>query len=211
MTNLTEINQQLASKSPLDIIAWAINKTDAEHGRSIISTHFGPYEAVLLDLVTQVKADIDVVWIDNGYATNDTYRTANKIITQLNLNVHIFVPQRTQAYLNVRYSGLPELDTPEHDEFTQILKLEPFNRALATLKPNVWFTALRREQSTLRQGLDIISSAGNNLIKVAPILDWTSQDMANYLKQHNLPNTLDYFDPTKGPQGRECGLHKATF
>ncbi|WP_392553270.1 phosphoadenosine phosphosulfate reductase family protein [Orbus wheelerorum] len=211
MPNLTEINQKLRNQSPLDIIEWAINKSHQEHGKSIISTHFGPYEAVLLHLVSQVKPDIDVVWVDNGYATNDTYRAANKIIDQLNLNVHIFVPQRTQAYLNVRYSGLPELDTPEHDEFTQILKLEPFNRALATLNPQVWFTALRREQSALRQGLDIISPAGDNLIKVSPILDWTTQDMENYIKQHNLPNELNYFDPTKGPQGRECGLHKVTF
>lgn len=211
MTNLTAVNQKLNNKTPLDIIQWAIDKTNNEHQRSIISTHFGPYEAVLLHLVTQVKPDIDVIWVDNGYATNDTYRAANKIIEQLNLNVHIFVPQRTQAYLNVRYGGLPELDTPEHDEFTHILKLEPFNRALATLKPHVWFTALRKEQSALRQGLDIVSSAGNDLVKVSPILDWTTQDMENYIKQHNLPNELNYFDPTKGPQGRECGLHKVKF
>lgn len=193
-------------KSPLEIIQWGVTQ-----GKSIISTHFGPYEAVLLHLVTQVKPDIDVVWIDNGYATNDTYRVANKIIKQLKLNIHIFAPTRTQAYLNVRYSGLPELDTPEHNEFTQILKLEPFNRALATLQPDVWFTALRREQSALRQDLDFVTPAGDNLIKISPLLDWKSEDMADYIKKHNLPNELNYFDPTKGPQGRECGLHKVKF
>lgn len=202
MSNYPNFND----KSPLEIIQWGVTQ-----GKSIISTHFGPYEAVLLHLVTQVKPDIDVVWIDNGYATNDTYRVANKIIEQLKLNVHIFAPTRTQAYLNVRYSGLPELDTPEHNEFTQILKLEPFNRALATLQPNVWFTALRREQSALRQDLDFVTPAGDNLIKISPLLDWKSEDMADYIKKHNLPNELNYFDPTKGPQGRECGLHKVKF
>lgn len=211
MTDLTVINQTLQNKSPLEIIEWALNPNDHQHKKSIISTHFGPYEAVLLHLTSQVKPDIDVVWVDNGYATNDTYRVANKIIDQLKLNVHIFVPQRTQAYLNVRYNGLPELDTPEHDEFTKILKLEPFNRALATLKPTIWLTALRKEQSALRQGLDIVSVAGNNLLKVAPLLEWTTQDMQDYIKKHNLPNELNYFDPTKGLQGRECGLHKVNF
>lgn len=211
MTNLTAINQTLQNSSPLEIIEWALNNEHNQTKKSIISTHFGPYEAVLLHLTSQVKPNIDVVWIDNGYATNETYRVANKIIEQLKLNVHIFVPERTQAYLNVRYSGLPELDTPEHDEFTRILKLEPFNRALTTLKPEIWFTALRKEQSTLRQNLDIVTSAGDNLIKVAPILDWTTQDMLDYLTKHNLPNELHYFDPTKGLQGRECGLHKVKF
>lgn len=211
MTDLTAINQTLQNSSPLEIIEWALNNEHNQTKKSIISTHFGPYEAVLLHLTSQVKPNIDVVWIDNGYATNETYRVANKIIEQLKLNVHIFVPERTQAYLNVRYSGLPELDTPEHDEFTRILKLEPFNRALTTLKPEIWFTALRKEQSTLRQNLDIVTSAGDNLIKVAPILDWTTQDMLDYLTKHNLPNELHYFDPTKGLQGRECGLHKVKF
>ncbi|RKS87816.1 phosphoadenylylsulfate reductase (thioredoxin) [Orbus hercynius] len=211
MTNLTTINQHLHGKSAQQIIEWALLQHATPHSRSIISTHFGPYEAVLLHLVTQVKPDIDVVWVDNGYATNDTYRVANKIIEQLGLNIHIFVPQRTQAYLNVRYNGLPELDTPEHDEFTHILKLEPFNRALATLNPALWFTALRKEQSALRQQLDTVTTAGDNLIKISPILNWTTQDMQDYIKQHNLPNELNYFDPTKGPQGRECGLHKVKF
>lgn len=211
MTDLIAINQKLHNKSPLEIIDWSLNHADNQHKKSIISTHFGPYEAVLLHLTSQVKPDIDVVWIDNGYATNETYRVANKIIEQLKLNVHIFVPQRTQAYLNVRYSGLPELDTPEQDDFTQILKIEPFNRALTTLQTQIWFTALRKEQSALRQNLDIVTSAGDNLLKVSPILTWTTQDMQDYINKHNLPNELNYFDPTKGLQGRECGLHKVKF
>jgi len=31
--------------------------------------------------------------------------------------------------------------------------------------------------------------------------------MNQYLEDHNLPNETDYFDPTKGQEGRECGLH----
>ena len=211
MLDLTKVNQKLQNQSPLTIIEWALKKQQDIPVKSIISTHFGPYESVLLHLVTQIDPNIKVVWVDNGYATNATYRVANEITKQLNLNLHIFVPQRTTAYLNVRYGGLPELDTPEHTEFTQIVKIEPFNRALSTLKPTLWFTALRREQSALRQELNIVTKAGDNLFKIAPILDWTSQDMQNYIQKLNLPNEMDYVDPTKGPQGRECGLHKITF
>ena len=34
-------------------------------------------------------------------------------------------------------------------------------------------------------------------------------DMETYLKQHNLPNEWDYFDPAKADEKRECGLHAA--
>ncbi len=33
--------------------------------------------------------------------------------------------------------------------------------------------------------------------------------MENYLKQNNLPNEWDYFDPAKADDKRECGLHAA--
>ena len=56
-----------------------------------------------------------------------------------------------------------------------------------------------------------MTKAGDNLFKIAPLLDWTSQDMQNYIEKFNLPNEMDYVDPTKGSQGRECGLHKITF
>jgi len=31
--------------------------------------------------------------------------------------------------------------------------------------------------------------------------------MEAYLKDHNLPNEWDYFDPVKADEKRECGLH----
>ena len=31
--------------------------------------------------------------------------------------------------------------------------------------------------------------------------------MEAYLKEHNLPNEWDYFDPAKADEKRECGLH----
>ena len=33
--------------------------------------------------------------------------------------------------------------------------------------------------------------------------------MEQYLKQHQLPNEWDYFDPAKADEKRECGLHAA--
>jgi phosphoadenosine phosphosulfate reductase len=31
--------------------------------------------------------------------------------------------------------------------------------------------------------------------------------MEAYLKQHDLPNEWDYFDPAKADEKRECGIH----
>lgn len=49
----------------------------------------------------------------------------------------------------------------------------------------------------------------DGLIKVAPLLHWSSKQLHEYCQQHGLPNNFDYVDPTKGEDNRECGLHLA--
>ena len=52
-----------------------------------------------------------------------------------------------------------------------------------------------------------VSLNSDGLIKVAPVLGWSSKQMWDYLKRHDLPNNFDYADPTKVEDKRECGLH----
>jgi phosphoadenosine phosphosulfate reductase len=46
-----------------------------------------------------------------------------------------------------------------------------------------------------------------NTLKVNPILDWTPTEMEAYLAEHALPNERTYYDPAKGDEKHECGLH----
>lgn len=203
LRDLSDINRQLADQRPEDIIRWAI-ELDKE---TIVTTNFGPYEAVILHMATRIKPNLPVVWIDSGYNTPETYLTAEKIIQDLDLNLHVFIPEITAARRDTLMGGIPEVDSEEHDEFTRQVKLEPFQRALDTMQPEVWLTAIRREQTAFRQGLDIVSHGPNDVLKVAPLLNWTEADMESYRREHNLPQVSNYFDPTKVIGNRECGLH----
>ena len=44
-------------------------------------------------------------------------------------------------------------------------------------------------------------------LKICPVFHLSDADMEGYLAQHGLPNEWDYFDPAKGDDKRECGLH----
>jgi phosphoadenosine phosphosulfate reductase len=56
--------------------------------------------------------------------------------------------------------------------------------------------------------MDIVAYDENyKALKISPVFYWSDADMENYLKQHNLPNEWDYFDPAKADDKRECGLH----
>lgn len=104
--------------------------------------------------------------------------------------------------------GIPDVDDPRHEEFTNQVKLEPFTRALQDMAPDVWLTAVRREQTAFRAGMDIVSQdKPGGVIKVAPVLEWTEADMAGYRDEYDLPDETRYYDPTKVLGNRECGLH----
>jgi len=174
-----------------------------------VTTNFRPFEAVILHLVTRVQPDMPVVWMDNGYNTEATYRYADEVTRRLGLNLKTYLPLRTRAHREAVEGPTPALDDPRHESFTQEVKLEPFARALREQAPQVWFTALRASDSAVRAQMEPVSINPDGLIKVAPLLHWSSKDLYQYCEIHGLPNNFDYVDPTKGEEQRECGLHLA--
>lgn len=208
LDQINRANAELRGKPALDIVKWGLAQAG---GRAIVSTNFRPYEAVILHLVTQVQPDIPVLWVDHGYNRPATYKHAEDLKARLKLNIKAYLPKLTAAHYDAVYDGMPE-PTPENEErikaFSTVMKLEPFQRGMKELAPTVWITALRKVQNPNRAGLDIVSPDGNfGSLKLSPVFHWSDAEMEAYLKQHNLPNEWDYFDPAKADEKRECGLH----
>ena len=110
-------------------------------------------------------------------------------------------------------------------------KVEPLFSALEGY--DVWFTGLRREQSPRRANLQKSSRSGcraaTSIRKVSPLAAWTTRDVWQYAKAHDIPLLplyelgytsigcepcttlpLDPNDPRSGRwQGQklECGIH----
>ncbi|EDY85547.1 phosphoadenosine phosphosulfate reductase, putative [gamma proteobacterium HTCC5015] len=201
--DLAAVNAELKEKSPKEIIAWAV----AQGSNPIVTTNFRPYEAAILHVCAQVQADMPVIWCDSGYNTSATYRHAEKVIADLDLNVKLYVPQQTAAHRSVVMGGIPDVEDELHKTFTEQVKLEPFGRAMKEHKPDVWFTNLRKGQTAFRDSLDIVTQGSDGVIKVSPFFYWSDEELDKYLEDNNLPNEHDYFDPTKVLENRECGLH----
>ena len=202
-----KINAELKERSPQEIIRWALQ----QGSRIITTTSFSPNSAAMLHLVSQIAPDMPTVWVDSGYNVPDAYRVAEQLIQQLKLNMKIYIPSMTAERRNALLGGIPHpADDPElFQEFTRQVKLEPFQRALDELRPEVWLTGIRREETEFRQTLDIVTWDARGVLKVAPLFHWTEQDVASYMQEFNLPSAKHYFDPTKITQDAECGLHTA--
>src|ERR1700704_6096992 len=106
---ISNANAELRSKSPLEIVKWAIAQSG---GRAIVSTNYRPYEAVILHLATQAQPDIQVLWADHGYNRPATYKHAEQLKKMLKLNIKAFVPKMTAAHYDAIHGGAPA-PTPE--------------------------------------------------------------------------------------------------
>ena len=201
-------NDELRGRSPLEITRWAVAHAP---GRAVVSTNFRPYEAVMLHLATQALPRIPVLWVDHGYNRPATYRHAEGLRRTLDLDLRAYLPRLTVAHREAIHGPVPDLeDEAALKEFSTQMKLEPFQRGMRELAPLVWLTALRRSQNPNRAGLDIVSVDENfGTLKVSPLFHATDDDLEGYLREHDLPNEWDYFDPAKADEKRECGLHAA--
>ncbi len=191
-----------------EIVCHVLGKTQDE---AVVTTNFRPFESVILHLVTRVRSNIPVLWVDHGSNLPETYRFAEHCREKLQLNLKAYLPRISAAnWLALNGGSIPMPDEVGRVEsFSRIMKLEPFERGMAELAPKIWITALRREQNPTRaQSLQIVQwDAKFRCIKVNPLLDWTTQQLEAYLAEYGLPNERTYYDPAKGDEKHECGLH----
>ena len=204
--DLDSVNASLRHASAQEIVQWAL----AQNASTIATTSMGRNAALMLHLVSQVDSTVPTIWVDTGYNLRDTYIVAERLIRDLELDSHVYSPQMTSERRNAIMGGIPTIDEEErHAEFTEQVKLEPFNRALQDFQPEIWLTGIRREETEHRKSLDIVSRDNRGIIKVAPIFYWSEDQVEDYMADNQLPTCRHYFDPTKVADGRECGLHTA--
>ena len=197
------LNQQFKGITPAEIVQWVVSNA----ARPVVTTNFRPYEAAILHAVSDIDPVMKVIWCDTGYNTPQTYRHAKQLIDQLKLNVKLYTPKETAAYRDALFGGIPDINNPQHEEFTRQVKLEPFLRAMDQQNPDVWFTNLRKGQTSFRNSIDILSYSKDGILKVSPFYHWSDEKLDAYLEENALPNEFKYFDPTKVLENRECGLH----
>ena len=90
---IQKANEYLSDKTPHEIIEWALLVAK----NPLVTTNFRPYEVAILNAVSKVDKDMKVIWCDTGYNTPNTYRHADELIDQLQLNVYLYVPLKQQV------------------------------------------------------------------------------------------------------------------
>ncbi|WP_394249704.1 phosphoadenylyl-sulfate reductase [Vibrio profundi] len=223
---LAEINERLEKLTAQQRIAWALENLEGQH---VVSSSFGIQSSVMLHLVIQQSPNIPVILTDTGYLFPETYRFIEKLTQQLSLNLKVYRAQESSANQEARYGKLWEQGIEGIQKYNKINKVEPMRRALHELNVRTWFSGLRRDQSKSRTNLPILSIQ-NGVFKFLPIIEWTNDDVHNYLEENQLSyhplykegylsvgdtHTTKKWEPGMSEEEtrffglkRECGLHE---
>jgi phosphoadenosine phosphosulfate reductase len=226
LQDLDALNARLERCSAEERVAWALANGPAE---AALSSSFGAQSAVALHMLSRQRPDIPVILVDTGYLFPETYRFADALTERLQLNLKVFRPLVSRAWMEARHGRLWEQGVVGIEQYNSLRKVEPMRRALDELHVGTWFTGLRRQQSASRAQTPIVQQRGERY-KVSPIADWNDRDVWRYLKAHDLPyhplweqgyvsigdfHTTRRWEPGMREEDtrffglkRECGIHE---
>lgn len=181
--DLQSANERLEGMSAEDRVAWALEQLPGQH---LLSSSFGIQAALMLHLVTRVEPRMPVVFIDTGHLFPETYRFVDELVDRLDLNLKVYRPDHSPAWLEARHGRLWEKGLEGIERYNRIHKVEPMQRALKELGAGTWFAGLRRVQSSSRSKVPV-AQLRNGRYKVHPVIDWSERELYRYLQKHRLP------------------------
>ncbi|MBF6186324.1 phosphoadenylyl-sulfate reductase [Nocardia farcinica] len=164
--------------SAQDLLRW----TDETFGTGYIVAS-NMQDGVLVHLAAQVRAGVDVLFLDTGYHFAETIGTRDAVEAVYGVNVVNVRPEQSVDEQD-RLLG-KDLFARDPNECCRLRKVVPLQRALAGY--NAWVTGIRRVEAPTRANAPLISfDEAFGLVKINPIAPWSDEDMDSYIAAHGI-------------------------
>ncbi|WP_017547462.1 phosphoadenylyl-sulfate reductase [Salinicoccus carnicancri] len=168
------------------VLEWAYG----HFGESLIyACSFGAEAMVLIDLISRVKRDAKIVFLDTALHFRETYDLIDRVRERypgLRITLkkpHLSLDRQAEEYGDALWQKDP-------NQCCYIRKIKPLEEVLSGA--DAWLSGLRRAQSPGRRNTDFVNRDERfKSIKICPLIHWTWEDVWDYITGHNLPyNTL---------------------
>jgi phosphoadenosine phosphosulfate reductase len=171
LAELAAASRELETKPATSAIEWAWDRFGPD---VVLAASF--QDCVLISLAAQVAPGIEVAFLDTGYHFAETLWYVEQVRSRFDVNLSVIKPE----------VALDDLWLTDPDACCAARKVEPLARALSGKA--AWMSGLRRDEAPSRANSPIVSyDVGRGLVKVNPIANWTDQDVAGYIHDHELP------------------------
>ena len=181
-----ELAIEFDDKEPEDLLEWAIEKFG---DRFALMSSFQAEACVLIHMAWEINPKIRVMTIDTGRLPQEQHEIIESIRDRYDIDVEIFFPETSAVETMVRRNG-PNMFYQSVDKrllCCHVRKVMPLNRALDGL--DAWGTGLRRDQWATRANIRKVELDHDHggIVKLAPLADWTHDDVWDFLREENVP------------------------
>lgn len=229
-TQIKELQNLVDNKTPEETIQFFLDKFQ---DKIAFSSSLGAEDQVITDMISKIDKSAKIFTLDTGRVFPETYDLIDRTSRKYKMPFQIYFPDAKQVEEMVNEKGINLFfESVENRKLCcHIRKIEPLKRAFKDL--DVWICGLRRDQSITRTDVQVVEwDEANGLIKLNPIVDWTEEQVWDYIKTNKVPyNRLhDKGFPSVGcqpctraiekgedtragrwwwenPETKECGLH----
>jgi len=186
LETLKEWAQENAAATPQAILQFAADCYEN------IALSFSGEHAVLVDMISRLQLNIPIFCLDTGRLHPETYRFIEEIRVHYGVKVEVISPEAMAVEQLVNQKGLFSFYQDGHQECCNVRKVQPLQRKLASL--DAWVTGQRRNPSVrTRSNLKVaepdpvFSSPKHALVKFNPLANWTSEQLWEYIREHDAP------------------------
>ncbi|GHG00661.1 MULTISPECIES: phosphoadenylyl-sulfate reductase [Amycolatopsis] len=172
-------SKELADATAEEALRWTVETFGDDF---IVASNM--QDAVLIDLATKVKSDVDVLFLETGYHFPETIGTRDAVQT-VYPDVKIVNAQAEQSVAEQDAEYGPKLHDRDATLCCNLRKVVPLRKTLANY--SAWVTGVRRVDAPTRANTPIVTwDDRNGLVKINPIAAWTDDEFNGYIREHGI-------------------------
>ncbi len=166
---------------PERVLEWAFEK----FGDTVaISSAFGAEGMALIDIASRVRKHFRLFTLDTEFLFPETYNLMDRVEERYGITIEKVYPLNSPEEQERIYGAA--LWERQADQCCNLRKVEPLRRKLSEL--SAWITSIRRDQTSSRAGAGKVQwDEKFGLVKINPIADWSSKQVWQYIRQHDVP------------------------
>jgi phosphoadenosine phosphosulfate reductase len=231
LDRINQWNDSLSNYSPEQVLEFFIEQFGS---KLAFASSLGLEDQVITHMISGINKTTKIFTLDTGRLFPETYSLISRTNERYDISIQIYFPDsgNVEKMVNIKGINLFYESIENRKECCGVRKIEPLKRAFEGL--DAWVCGLRRSQSVTRSDMNLVEwDAANKLIKINPIIDWSDEDVMDYIRKNKIPyNVLhDRGFPSIGcqpctraiktgediragrwwwenPEQKECGLHK---
>jgi thioredoxin-dependent adenylylsulfate APS reductase len=160
-----------------------------EAPRLPLVTSLAPEGIVILDILTRLVARPRVITLDTGRLPGETHDLIDRVRDRFDVSIDVILPDPVAVRQMVQDRGENLFYRSRQDRLRccEVRKVLPLRRALVGAEG--WITGIRRDQTATRAATPKITRdlAHGSIWKVAPLADWSSERVWDYIRARDLP------------------------